>query len=101
MSNLSKIIANLPNLNKDFNLVNTGGVFSKAKKGVFSSLISSEIQNLSDFKNSILEFIKFLKSNDLINKNFKNIYLNQTFVFDKLSDNGFVSDLKSLLKKNG
>lgn len=99
MSNLSKVIANLPSLNKDFNFVNVGGVLSQSKKGVFSNLISSEIQNLSKFRESILEFIKFLKSNGLINKNFKDLSLRQPFAFEKLSDNGFISDLKSLIKR--
>ncbi|AHH03260.1 Flagellar hook-length control protein [Borrelia nietonii YOR] len=99
MSDLSKVIANLPSLNKDFNFLNVDGVLRQSKKGVFSNLISSEIQNLSKFKNSILEFVKFLKSNGLIDKNFKNVFLKQSFALEKLSDNGFISDLKSLIKR--
>ncbi|WP_421622843.1 flagellar hook-length control protein FliK [Borrelia sp. MN22-0132] len=99
MNTLSKIIVSLPSLNKDFNFLNVGGIFSQAKKGVFSDLISSEIQNLSRFRDSMLEFVKFLKSNGLISKDFKNISLKRPFAFEKFSDNGFVSDLKSLIKK--
>ncbi|UPA11971.1 flagellar hook-length control protein FliK [Borrelia venezuelensis] len=99
MNNVSKIIVSLPSLNKDFNFVNVGGIFSQAKKGVFSDLISSEVQNLSKFRDSILDFLKFLKSNGLISKDFKNISLKKPFAFEKFSDNGFVSDLKSLIKK--
>ncbi|BDU63034.1 flagellar protein [Candidatus Borrelia fainii] len=99
MNNLSKTIVSLPSLNKDFNFVNVGGIFSQAKKGVFSDLISLEIQNLSKFRDSILEFVKFLKSNGLVSKDFKNISLKNPFAFEKFSDNGFVSNLKSLVKK--
>ncbi|UPA10464.1 flagellar hook-length control protein FliK [Borrelia parkeri] len=99
MNNLSKVIVSLPILNKDFNCVNVGGIFTQSKKGIFSDLISSEMQNLSKFRDSILEFVKFLKSNGLISKNFKNISLKEPFAFEKFSDKGFVSDLKSLIKK--
>ncbi|AGT27282.1 flagellar hook-length control protein FliK [Borrelia miyamotoi] len=96
---LNKIIDNSQGLSKGLNLLNSDSSFIQDKKSVFLNLISSEIQNLSKFRDSVLDFIKFLKSNGLINKNFKDVSLKQPFIFEKLSDNGFISDLKFLVKR--
>ncbi|WP_024653979.1 flagellar hook-length control protein FliK [Borrelia persica] len=97
MSNLSKIIANLSNLNKVSGSLN-GIVFNQDKKVGFSGFISSKVQDISKLKNSLLEF---LNSNNLIKKNSNNISLNHSFVLEKFKDKTFMSDLKSLVKRMG
>ncbi|AHH08250.1 flagellar hook-length control protein FliK [Borrelia anserina] len=100
MNNLREVIsANLLNLSRDFNILNVGSVLNQSKGCVFANFISLESQNLSKFRDSILEFVRFLKSNGLINKSFNSVSLKCPLAFEKLSDNEFVSDLKSLIKR--
>ena len=96
---LDKIGSNSRGLIKGLNLIDSNNGFTQDKKSVFSNLIFSEIKNLSKFRDLVQSFIKFLENNGLIDNNFKNVSLKQSFIFQKLSDNGFISDLKSWLKR--
>ncbi|BCR21723.1 flagellar hook-length control protein FliK [Borrelia sp. HM] len=96
---LDKIGNNSQGLIKGLNLIDLNSGFTRDSKSVFSNLIFSEIKNLSQCRDLVQGFIKFLKNNGLIDNNFKSVSLKQSFIFEKLSDNSFISDLKSLLKK--
>ncbi|AYE36171.1 flagellar hook-length control protein [Borrelia turcica IST7] len=102
MDNLSKVVSNNFNLlSKDLGLVNLDGLLDKGRKGGFLDLIFSEMKGVSKIRGSVLDFLRFLKGNGLIDKKFKKMSLDKTFAFEKLSDAGFMSDLKSLVKKMG
>ncbi|AWG42675.1 flagellar hook-length control protein [Candidatus Borreliella tachyglossi] len=102
MSNLIKIVPNnLNSINSSKYLasLSLGNVLGKDMKGVFSNLIASEKQNLVKSRGSIVDFLKFLKNNGLINKGFKNVSLNEDVAFERLRGNDFVSNLKSLINR--
>ena len=103
MDNLSKVVSNNFNLlSKDLGLVNLDGLLDKGRKGGFLDLIFSEMKGVSKIRGSVLDFLGFLKRNGLIDNKLKKMSLDKIFAFEKkLSDSGFMSDLKSLVKKMG
>ncbi|QMU99081.1 flagellar hook-length control protein FliK [Borrelia sp. A-FGy1] len=100
MGNLSEVVSNNFNLlNKNLGLENLGVIVDKSRKNGFLNLIFSEMKGSYKIKDSVLDFLKFLRGNGFVSKKFKKIFLDKTFAFEKLSDSSFRSDLRFLVKK--
>ena len=101
MSVLGEVVLNRLNLSsRGLGPISLEGSLGKGKVK-FLDLIFSQMKGADRVRGSVLDFLRFLKDNGLIDKKFKKMSLNKVFAFEKLGDDGFVSDLKSLIKKMG
>ncbi|UER67475.1 flagellar hook-length control protein FliK [Borrelia sp. BU AG58] len=78
-----------------------GGLLGKDGKGEFLNLVFSEMKGVSRARGFVLDFLKFLKNNGLVGRKSKGLSLSRSFAFEKLSDDSFMADLRSLIKKMG
>ncbi|WKC57856.1 flagellar hook-length control protein FliK [Borrelia sp. P9F1] len=97
---LGKVVLSSPDLlSKGLSPGSLGASLGKGSRVKFLDLIFSEMEGASKTRGSVLDFFRFLKDNGLIDKQFKRMSLDRVFAFEKLGDDGFVFDLKSLIKK--